>query len=252
MTHPFVVGRGPIPVLVLHGWFGSAQAWKPVFDVLDGDRFSYAFVDYRGYGTRLQESGTYTIDEIARDALDVADKLGWDRFSLIGHSMGGKAIQRVLTQAPQRVIRMVAITPVPASGVPFDDAGWQLFSGAVDSLEMRRDIIAFSTGGRLSGHWAMQMARQSAQQSTREAFGAYLPSWARGDFSAEVAGNPVPVKVIIGENDPSLTEAVMQATWLASYPNASLEVIANAGHYPMDETPVALATAIESFLAAAV
>jgi len=41
---------------------------------------------------------------------------------------------------------------------------------------------------------------------------------------------------------------VMKATFLAWYPNAELEVMQNAGHYPMDETPVALATSIENFL----
>lgn len=251
MTHPFVVGQGPTRVLVLHGWFGDAQAWKPVFDVLDGERFSYAFIDYRGYGARKEEPGAFTVDEIARDTLAIADTLGWDRFDLIGHSMGGKAIQRVLTLAPQRVRKMVAVTPVPASGVPFDDATWALFNGAVERTESRRDIIAFSTGSRLSKHWAMQMAQQSAQKSTHEAFGAYLQSWAREDFSAEVVGNPVPVKVIIGAHDPSLTAEVMRVTWLASYPNATLETIDNAGHYPMDETPVALVTAIESFLSPA-
>lgn len=251
MTHPLVVGRGPTHILVLHGWFGSARAWKPIFDLVDGERFTYAFVDYRGYGARREEKGEFTVDEIARDALAIADGLGWHRFDLVGHSMGGKAIQRVLALAPQRVRSMVALTPVPATGVPFDDAGWALFSGAVESLDLRRDIIAFSTGGRLSARWAMQMAQQSEQTSTREAFGAYLQSWAREDFSAEVVGNPVPVRVMVGEHDPSLTVDVMRATWLVHYPNAKLEVIPNAGHYPMDETPVALVTAIESFLAPA-
>jgi hypothetical protein len=41
---------------------------------------------------------------------------------------------------------------------------------------------------------------------------------------------------------------VMEQTYLAFFPNAELEVLANAGHYPMFETPVALATAMEEFL----
>lgn len=53
---------------------------------------------------------------------------------------------------------------------------------------------------------------------------------------------------IVGENDASLTPAVMQATYLASYPNASLEVLANCGHYPMDEVPIILTTVVERFL----
>jgi pimeloyl-ACP methyl ester carboxylesterase len=58
------------------------------------------------------------------------------------------------------------------------------------------------------------------------------------------------VKVIVGANDPALNADVMKATYLTWYPNSELEVMANAGHYPMDETPVALATSIESFLRA--
>jgi pimeloyl-ACP methyl ester carboxylesterase len=48
-------------------------------------------------------------------------------------------------------------------------------------------------------------------------------------------------------HDPALSAQVMEQTYLA-LPNAELEVLANAGHYPMFETPVALATAMEEFL----
>jgi pimeloyl-ACP methyl ester carboxylesterase len=83
--------------------------------------FRYVFMNYRGYGERIDVTGDYTVEEIARDALTLADELGVDKFSVVGHSMGGSAAQRVLSLAPDRVTKMVGISPVPASGVPFDD-----------------------------------------------------------------------------------------------------------------------------------
>jgi pimeloyl-ACP methyl ester carboxylesterase len=115
------VGNGPHKVIALRGWFGSARCWGPFVDVLDGADFSYAFLDYRGYGARKEVKGSYTLGEIALDALNATDELGWDKFSLVGHSMGGAAIQHVLAAQPQRVRSLVGITPVPASGVPFDE-----------------------------------------------------------------------------------------------------------------------------------
>ena len=81
-----------------------------------------------------------------------------------------------------------------------------------------------------------------------EAFAAYLESWAKDSFADQVQGNPAAVKVIVGEHDPALSAAVMEQTWLAFYPNAELDVLANAGHYPMFETPAALVASIEGFL----
>jgi pimeloyl-ACP methyl ester carboxylesterase len=242
------VGTGPRKVLALHGWFGSAESWGPLVDVLDQERFTYVFMDCRGYGGARHMKGDYTMQEVARDALATADSLGWERFSLVGHSMGGAAIQHVLALAPSRVQALVGITPVPASGVPFDEQTWSFFSSAAQSAPSRRGILDFSTGSRLSGWWLDRMVARSLALSDATAFGAYLPSWARSDISVQVKGSMVPVKVIIGEHDPSLNEAFMRDTWLALYPKATLDVMRNAGHYPMDESPVALATAIERFL----
>jgi pimeloyl-ACP methyl ester carboxylesterase len=245
---PHVIGSGAHDVLVLHGWFGDARSFAPMEPSLTLDEFRYAFLDYRGYGERRDETGDYTIDEIAADALAFADRLGFDRFSLVGHSMGAMAAQRVLTLATLRIRKLVALTPVPASGVAFDDAGWALFSGAAQARDNRYAIIDYTTGNRLSPAWVARMVDYSLAHSTREAFAAYLPAWAKTDFSALVNGLTLPVKVIVGEHDPALSTAVVQATYLTSYPNAELEVVANAGHYPMHETPVALATSIETFL----
>jgi pimeloyl-ACP methyl ester carboxylesterase len=245
---PHVIGSGAHAVLVLHGWFGDAHSFAPMEPSLSLGEFRYAFMDYRGYGGRRDATGDYTMDEIAADALAFADRLGFDRFSLVGHSMGAMAAQRVLTLATARIRKLVALTPVPASGVPFDDAGWALFSGAAYQRDNRYAIIDYTTGNRLSPTWIAGMVDYSLAHSTREAFAAYLTAWAKTDFSALVDGLTLPVKVVVGEHDPALNTAVAQATYLTSYPNAELEVMANAGHYPMHETPVALATSIETFL----
>lgn len=246
-TH-HLIGTGPHKVIALHGWFGDGSAFAPMEPLLTGNEFTYAFMDYRGYGGMKDVAGAFTMDEIAADTLALADALGWCEFSLIGHSMGGMAIQRVLMRAPSRVKKLVAITPVPASGYPFDDAGWALFSGAAENAGNRYGIIDFTTGNRLSKNWLDQMVAKSFDCSTRAAFAAYLIAWAKTDFSAEVKGLPHPVQVIIGAHDGAITAEAMNATYLAWYPNAQMEVMANAGHYPMHETPVALATSIEKFL----
>ena len=242
------IGKGPHHVVALHGWFGDHATFAPMRDALSHDEFTYVCMDYRGYGKSKAMTGDYSLKEIARDALELADSLKWDKFSVIGHSMGGTAAQRVLADAPERVIKLIGIAAVPATGVSFDAETWKFFESAVQSLDSLRGILDFSTGGRLSKSWIDRMACHSEQTSTREAFGGYLPAWAKTDFSAEIKGKPHPVKVIVGEHDPSLTADVMKSTYLAFYPNAELEVMPNAGHYVIDETPVALATSIEAFL----
>jgi pimeloyl-ACP methyl ester carboxylesterase len=249
MPDPYLtVGSGEHHVIAVHGWFGSARGWGSLPEFVDGSAYTYVFMNMRGYGDRKHVTGEYTMEEAATDAVALADELGWDRFSLIGHSMGGKVIQHALLQAPDRVARLVALNPVPASGVPFDDQSWALFSGAAENPANRAAIINFTTGGRLTPTFINSLVNHSLEHSSVAAFGAYLPSWGKADFSDQVKGNPAPVKVIVGEHDPALSAEVMQQTWLQYFPQAEMTVLSNAGHYPMFETPVALVTAIEEFL----
>jgi pimeloyl-ACP methyl ester carboxylesterase len=243
-----IIGSGDHHVLALHGWFGSARGWGALPDYLDPSAYTYVFMDLRGYGDRRDVAGDFTMQEAAADAVALADELGWDRFSLVGHSMCGQAIQHVLLQAPGRVRRLVALNPVPATGVPMDADGWALFSGAAVGRDNRFAIINFTTGGRLPAAFVDHIVQHSLDNSAVEAFGAYLDSWAKTDFSDQVKGNQAAVKVIVGEHDPALSAPVMEQTWLRFYPGAELEVVPNAGHYPMFETPAALAASIEEFL----
>ncbi len=248
VNHYFTHGSGETRVLVLNGWFGSSGAWGALIPNLNGTDFTWAFMDYRGYGGSKDVAGEHTLAEISSDALAVADDLGWDTFSLVGHSMGGQFIQRILVDAPQRVERLVALTPVPASGVPLDDEGHALFHGAVENRDNRYGIVDFTTGNRNTPVWVNAVVDHSLANSTREAFGDYLDQWTTVDFHEEVVGNEVPILAVVGEHDPALSAEVISATFLEWYPNATMEIMTNAGHYPMDETPVQLATVMERFL----
>jgi len=243
------VGSGDHHVLAIHGWFGSARGWSSFPGFIDPSVFTYAFMDLRGYGARQDVAGEFTVDEVAADALAVADDLGWDRFSVVGHSMGGKFAHRVLLEAPDRVRALVGLNPVPAGATPFDEQGWALFSGAPGNPGNRAAIIDFTTGNKLTKTFINGVVQHSLDNSTVAAFAGYLQAWARSDFSAEAkVDTATPVKLIVGVNDPAQSADVMEQTWRVFFPDAELTILPDAGHYPMFESPVSLATSIEEFL----
>ena len=139
---------------------------------------------------------------------------------------------------------------LPACGAPIPAERRAAFDGVAASEEKRRAIIDHSTGGRLSSEWVAWKARYSMRCASQTAFAAYLDAWTTTDFSDEVARAraATPVRAIVGEHDPRFHAGLVRETYLRWYPNAELDVIGNAGHYPMNETPVALATSIERFL----
>jgi pimeloyl-ACP methyl ester carboxylesterase len=243
------VGSGEHRVLAVHGWFGSARGWGSLPDFLDGSAYTYVFMDLRGYGDRKQVGGMFTMEEAAADALALADELGWDRFSLVGHSMGAKVACRVLVQAPGRVRKIVGLNAVPPTAVPFDERGWALFSGAAGNPGDRAVIIDVTTGSRLTRTFINRVVQHSLDNSSVQAFAAYLRPWAQSDFSDQVKPyGGTPVKVIVGVNDPAMSAALMEQTWLVFFPGGEMTILPDAGHYPMFEAPVSLATSIEEFL----
>ena len=250
MTSSLVsIGSGDRHVLAVHGWFGSARGWGSLPDFLDRSTYTYAFMDLRGYGGRQEVAGEFTMEEAAADAITLAGELGWDRFSVIGHSMGAKVAHQMLLQAPDRLDKLVGLNPVPPGAVPMDEQGWELFSGAAANAGNRAAIIDFTTGSKLTATFINHVVRHSLENSNQAAFAAYLHAWAKTDFSGKVQPDTsTPVKVIVGVNDPALSADVMEKTWLVCFPEAEMTILPDAGHYPMFESPVSLVTSIEEFL----
>ncbi len=243
-----MLGKGPEKVIVLHGWIADYSVFEPIFPALDTDTFTYAFMDYRGYGLSKQIPGEYTMVEIGKDALGLVDHLGWKQFHVIGHSMGGKAVQWLAAKATSRVKCGVAVTPAPACATPFEGELLKIFESAPDVPKNRGAIIMAGTGNRHSAAWERWMIEKSLATTTRDAFAAYFRAFSLTDFASEVNGVQTPLKVLVGEYDPHLTPDIMKQTILKWFPKADLGVLKCAGHYPMYEIPVELATICDNFM----
>ena len=105
--------HGP-KVLALHGWLDNAASFAPLAEQLP--ELDLVMLDLPGHGrsVHLGPGGEYTFVVTMNAILDVADTLGWDRFGLLGHSMGAGIASLLSASVPQRVDRLVAIEALGA------------------------------------------------------------------------------------------------------------------------------------------
>lgn len=243
-------GSGSHKVIGLHGWLGDENTFKALESSLDPDKFQCVWLAHRGYGKSREIHGDYTMEEMGDDALEVVHGLGWDTFSVIGHSMGGKAAQLLSAKAGNAVRKLVTVTPAPAVAIPFDEQTLGLFTAATHDPGSRAIVINFSTGGKLSPVWVDRFVKESAARSTVEASTGYLQSWAGQDVSGMIGRFDAPTLVLVGANDPSITTESCGLDYGSKYPNLKIVALENSGHYPMDEIPLAFGVTVASFLEA--
>lgn len=243
------IGTGPLKVLFLHGWLSDYTIYDEIIPFFDAKKYTMVFADYRGYGLSSNETGSYTIEEIAQDVIELATSLGWINFTAIGHSMGGMVLQKVACLQPDLLKSIIAVTPVPASGVPLDEETTAFFGQSTDSDEVLTELFDALTGKQYSRAFNEIMTLRARPCLGKDAMKGYFKTWTTTDFSSEVANLKTPVYVIAGEKDGGVGPEFLTETYLKQLPNVEMETISGAGHYPMQETPVQLFTMIERHLA---
>lgn len=99
------------PQLLIHGLGGSSVGWVEVMDGLS-ERGPVVAIDLPGFGrTPIGDDDPLTVQGYVDFVLELADVLGWDRFTLHGNSMGGLIGTLIAADQPHRIERLVLVSP---------------------------------------------------------------------------------------------------------------------------------------------
>lgn len=239
-----VEGAGAERVLVLHGWALDSGVWLAARALTDMARFTYAYLDFPGYGVNRDIASAQGVDGMAWAALAAAESLGWDRFSVLGHSMGGVTAMRVATLAPKKIASVVALTPVSPGGTPLDAATYAVFKAAwADPAGAIRGALSPD----IEPVALANLVKRNRASMTQSVWDDYLANWTGPSFMPALSACTMPVTLFVGASDPFVTASYLAET-VEALPHGRLETIAGAGHYPQIEQTAATVAAWEAAL----
>ncbi|MGE8169389.1 alpha/beta hydrolase [Pseudomonas putida] len=112
-----------LPVIALHGWLDNANSFVHLAPRLSGLRIVALDLAGHGYSAHRPAGAGYTLADYAHDVLRVAEQLGWQRFALLGHSLGAIISVQLAGALPERVSHLALIDGVvPPTGSETDAA----------------------------------------------------------------------------------------------------------------------------------
>lgn len=117
---------GAAPLLALHGWLDNAASFVPMAPFLSG--YDLVALDLPGHGQSFHYpvDAEYSLFSTLLDVLAAADALGWTRFTLLGHSMGGAIASLLAAAAPERIERLRIIEAIGPLAAPEDTTAERL------------------------------------------------------------------------------------------------------------------------------
>jgi len=255
-------GGGGRPLVLIHGWPLSAQAWEPQVSVLQAAGYRVVAYDRRGFG-RSDKPGTgYSYDVLADDLQRVLDQCGLQDVTLAGFSMGGGEVARYIARhGESRLHSVVFAAAVPpylmkTANNPEGPLTPEKAQEKRKALEQDRDAyfddftrIFFSAHGALQvtesqREDAIALCRQSAQHAAL----ACMDAFSTTDFREDLKRVTVPTLVIHGEADAIVPIEGSGLRTHRAVPHSQLVKVSGAPHGLNVSHPQVFNDALLSFL----
>ncbi|MGH2881895.1 MAG: 3-oxoadipate enol-lactonase [Solirubrobacteraceae bacterium] len=248
LRHEFRGKRGS-PGLVFTGSLGTdLTMWGPQAELLK-PRFCTLRYDIRGHRSSPVPPGPYSIADLGGDLLALLDRLGIERASLCGLSIGGMISMWVAAHAPERVERLVLCCTSAQLGPP---SAWHERAAIVraEGVGAVADAVLgrwFTAGFAAANPDEVERLRGILTATPREGYAGCCEAIAQMDLTPDLPSIAAPTLVIAGEQDPS-TPPEHGRRIADLIPGARFEVISPAAHLATVERPDLTTAMILRFL----
>lgn len=255
-THFHDAGDGP-PLLLLHGSGPGVSAWsnwRPIYPAFS-EHYRVIAPDQIGFN-RSQPAGPVEFGrKLWTDhALALVDELGFDRFSVVGNSMGGAIALSLAVARPEAIDRIVVMgTMGIASELP--DGLAEVWGYDPSPEAMRRLVELFAYDQSIVTDELVQMRYQaSAEPTVRDAFAAMFPEPRQSGVDdlalsdEELRSIERPVLLAHGYHDRIVPFESTSLPLMNVLPDAQLHAFGNSGHWVMIEQSRAFTATVLAFL----
>ena len=203
------------PVVLIHGWPLSAQAWQPQVAALRDAGYRVVAYDRRGFGRSDKPDAGYSYDTLADDLQRVLDQCALQDVTLVGFSMGGGEVARYIARhGESRLHSVVFAAAVPpclmkSADNPEGPLTPEKAQQSKQALQADRDSFFdgftrsfFSANGVLQVTEAQRgEAVAQCNQSAQAAALACMDAFDTTDFRDDLKQVTVPTLVIHGDAD---------------------------------------------------
>lgn len=272
---------GEKPVILIHGNMTSSKHWDVLMGVLDA-RYKVYALDLRGFGFSTYNKRIESIKDFSNDVKGFVDKLGLQRFSLVGWSTGGAVAMQFEVDHPGLCEKIVLLASASTRGYPMfetnqdgtpnmerrlqtieeieqdartirmqalydhkDRAGLKAVWNAVIYTDRKPDEKKYE-------EYVDDMLTQRNLADVYYALNTFNISAVHNGVSAgtnEAASINIPVLILYGERDYVVIEQMTNEIIDDLGNIAQFIQLKNAGHSPLIDDLHQLQTAIENFLA---